>query len=261
MDAFYVKHALPGGDDAYTTLLQLLRDQLVISDVPPTAKLLARFHDAATQLQLLRSAESFLLWRPPLGDDVRNEPFPALLAAETTAFRHGPPGCEELLRSLYSNVGEELLWWLLRDLATAPERRCEADCFVLGQFLCEIASDREGNPMVWLRRGCHADDVARRHAADARGDAAGGERTLQGLAGGDETAGAGADATAAAVNAAVRRDGGGGVCDGGGDAAGPRAELRSGLAGGADELSRDAAAAGGLRAAAGAVCGARAGRE
>ena len=150
MDEFYVKSILPDGSHCYTTLLHILRNQLLI---PSYQSLSAEaqfslFNAPQNQLQLLQAAEPMLNWKPSFGDDSRTEPFPAILELETTPFRHGPPGCEDLLRSLYANVGEDLLRWLNQDLLISSEETSEASLYVISQMLNEITSNKEENRIV-----------------------------------------------------------------------------------------------------------------
>ena len=171
-DPSYLSPSLLDNTDAPTTLLRLLRDQLALDDPPDPSSLLAAFLSHSTQLKLLQNAESLLSWRPR-ADDPRCEPFPTLLAGETTPFRHGPPGCEDLLRELFLHAGERLLRWLLSDLATVSERLAEADCYIIGQFLCEMAAEWPENPPVGVSSLFHADDDDDAHAGDA------GDRTVR----------------------------------------------------------------------------------
>ena len=154
MEGFYATQLLPDGGDCATTLLRLLRDQLVITDyasVHPEA-LVASFNTPATQLQLLRGAEPVLRWKPQLGDDANSDPFPAVLELETSPFRHGPPGCEDVIRSLFCSVSETVMNWLLRDLATASEPAAEADLFVLGCVLAEVVGNKETQLLVTMAK-------------------------------------------------------------------------------------------------------------
>lgn len=150
MNEFYIKSVLPDHSDCYTTLLRMLRNQLLIPSYQSLSSdtQFILFNTPQNQLQLLQTADSMFNWKPSFGDDSRTEPFPAILEFETTPFRHGPPGCEDLLRSLYANVGEELIQWLSQDLLRFSEEVAEADLFVISQMLNEITSNREENPMV-----------------------------------------------------------------------------------------------------------------
>ena len=239
-DPSYLSPSLLDNTDAPTTLLRLLRDQLALDDPPDPSSLLAAFLSHSTQLKLLQNAESLLSWRPR-ADDPRCEPFPTLLAGETTPFRHGPPGCEDLLRELFLHAGERLLRWLLSDLATVSERLAEADCYIIGQFLCEMAAEWPENPPVGVSSLFHADDDDDAHAGDAGDRTVRSPATISSLAAAGATNSTGADETPAAAEHADGEHTGGSVLSGERVVGGTRTELRGRPAADAGESSQPVA--------------------
>lgn len=239
-DPSYLSPSLLDNTDAPTTLLRLLRDQLALDDPPDPSSLLAAFLSHSTQLKLLQNAESLLSWRPR-ADDPRCEPFPTLLAGETTPFRHGPPGCEDLLRELFLHAGERLLRWLLSDLATVSERLAEADCYIIGQFLCEMAAEWPENPPVGVSSLSHADDDDDAHAGDAGDGTVRSPATISSLVAAGATNSTGADETPAAAEHADGEHTGGSVLPGERVVGGTRTELRGRPAADAGESSQPVA--------------------
>ena len=92
-------------------LLLLLRNQLANHDTAgfSSEAVYNAFINPGNQLQLLQNSEHVLNWRPQIADDPKNEVFPAVLEMETSPFRHGPPGCEDVIRVLFGKLGNGVL--------------------------------------------------------------------------------------------------------------------------------------------------------
>lgn len=93
------------------SLLLLLRNQLANHDTTgfSSEAVYNAFINPGNQLQLLQNSEHVLNWRPQIADDPKNEVFPAVLEMETSPFRHGPPGCEDVIRVLFGKLGNGVL--------------------------------------------------------------------------------------------------------------------------------------------------------
>ena len=166
-------------------LLLLLRNQLANHDTTgfSSEAVYNAFINPGNQLQLLQNSEHVLNWRPQIADDPKNEVFPAVLEMETSPFRHGPPGCEDVIRVLFGKLGNGVLGEMIGVLkgeqvsvgvvsdgqvsvgvvsdeqvsvgVMSDEQEAklvEADLYVLGQFIEEMRADKEEHPIVCVRR-------------------------------------------------------------------------------------------------------------
>lgn len=109
MESFYDPSLVIENTSCAMTLLLLLRNQLANYEFASFSSESAynAFTNPGNQLKLLHNGEAVLNWKPQMGESVKNEAFPAILELETTPFRRGPPGCEEVLRRLFSHLGNE----------------------------------------------------------------------------------------------------------------------------------------------------------
>ena len=166
-------------------LLLLLRNQLANHDTTGFSSEAVNnaFINPGNQLQLLQNSEHVLNWRPQIADDPKNEVFPAVLEMETSPFRHGPPGCEDVIRVLFGKLGNGVLGEMIGVLkgeqvsvgvvsdeqvsvgvmsdeqvsvgvmSDGQEAKLvEADLYVLGQFIEEMRADKEEHPIVRMRQ-------------------------------------------------------------------------------------------------------------
>ena len=142
-------------------LLLLLRNQLANHELSAFSSdaVYNAFVNPGNQLQLLQNSEHVLNWRPQIADDAKNEVFPAVLEMETSPFRHGPPGCEDVIRCLFGKLGNGVLGEMIGVLKTERVGECEvseaqdtnlveADLYVLGQFIEEMRANKEDHAMV-----------------------------------------------------------------------------------------------------------------
>ena len=118
MDSFYDPSLVIENTTCAMTLLLLLRNQLANYEYASFASETAynTFTNPGNQLKLLHNGESVLNWKPQVGESIKNGVFPSILELETTPFRRGPPGCEEVLRRLFSHMGNEGLRVLIEVL-------------------------------------------------------------------------------------------------------------------------------------------------
>ena len=137
-------------------LLLLLRNQLANHDTAgfSSEAVYNAFINPGNQLQLLQNSEHVLNWRPQIADDPKNEVFPAVLEMETSPFRHGPPGCEDVIRVLFGKLGNGVLGEMIGVLKGDGQeaKLVEADLYVLGQFIEEMRADKEEHPIVRMRQ-------------------------------------------------------------------------------------------------------------
>lgn len=83
---------------------------------PEQLSITSLFNDFAqmgNQLKRMRNIESILNWKPLYAEDAKAEVYPGILEFETTPFRHGPPGCEDVLRSLYFQMTTTTLSYMV----------------------------------------------------------------------------------------------------------------------------------------------------
>lgn len=92
-------------------LVNTLRDQLVIQEAEQVSfqSLYSHFSQLDNQFKLIRNLDNLLNWKPLYAEDSRAEIYPAILELETSPFRHGPPGCEDVIRCIYSQMTTQLL--------------------------------------------------------------------------------------------------------------------------------------------------------
>lgn len=161
MPAFYEASIAFQNNSCAMTLLLLLRNQLASHEAVGFSSdaVYNAFVNPGNQLQLLQNSEHVLNWRPQIADDAKNEVFPAVLEMETSPFRHGPPGCEDVIRCLFGRLGSGVLGEMIRVLKNEQVAVCgesenqdvslvEADLYVLGQFIEEMRSNRDDYPIV-----------------------------------------------------------------------------------------------------------------
>lgn len=82
------------------------------------SSLFSQFCQEENQFQLVKNIEFLLNWKPLYAEDRKAEMFPTLLEAETTPFRHGPPGCEDVIRSVFFQTPSTVLQYLLQVIST-----------------------------------------------------------------------------------------------------------------------------------------------
>ena len=99
-------------------LLDVLRNKLVISEEDQAQFSLDIEFQAHVQLQqqlaLIKNIETILQWKPAISNLLKTDIYPSLLEIETTPFRHGPPGCESVIRLLYQHVRDPLVLYLVQ---------------------------------------------------------------------------------------------------------------------------------------------------
>lgn len=105
-------------------------DREVCSDV---------FSKALPPIQLV---ERIACWKHRAFDDFKNEVYPAVFEMETSPFRHGPPGCEDVIRSMFERMGSKLLELMSASMSVETDPlKLEADLYILGQFVESIMVD------------------------------------------------------------------------------------------------------------------------
>lgn len=99
-------------------LLNTLRNQLVIQEADQVScqSFYSRFSQLDNQFKLIRNLDTLLNWKPLYAEDSRTEIYPAILELETSPFRHGPPGCEDVVRCLYSQMTTQLLNHIVNEI-------------------------------------------------------------------------------------------------------------------------------------------------
>lgn len=98
-----------------------------------------------------RFVDSIVNWKPRLFNDAKLEIYPSVLEMETSPFRHGPPGCEDVIRSIYERMGLPVLDFLTSILsAESDAARIEATLYIIGQCVESILMDVESAERVSL---------------------------------------------------------------------------------------------------------------
>ena len=139
MDDFY--GVAIRGQPCYEALLFVCRDQIVDREVRSDV-----FSQVLPPIQLV---ERIACWKPRMFDDFKSEVYPAILEMETSPFRHGPPGCEDILRSMFERIGSKLLESMSASLSDgADPLKLEADLYILGQFVESIMVDLDHDKKV-----------------------------------------------------------------------------------------------------------------
>ena len=71
---------------------------------------------------------------------------------ETSPFRHGPPGCEDVIRSMFERIGSKLLELMSASLSAETDPlKLEADLYILGQFVESLMVDLDHGNKVFLK--------------------------------------------------------------------------------------------------------------
>lgn len=98
-----------------------------------------------------RFVEPIVNWKPRLFNESKLEIFPAVLEMETSPFRHGPPGCEDVIRSIYERMETSVLEFLTSLLSSESNAsRIEATLYMIGQCLESVMMDVESIERVFI---------------------------------------------------------------------------------------------------------------
>lgn len=113
---------MPDGTPCWVVLLNLLRKQLRIDEFDqfPVADVYREFADLQNQLNRVKNIDPILKWVPMYAEDDRAEVYPSIVEVETSPFRHGPPGCEDVLRALFFQFPNEVVPFMMNQIQSAP---------------------------------------------------------------------------------------------------------------------------------------------
>ena len=134
------------------TLLQILRNNLQIHSFHSLSidKEYSIFNSPQNQLELLRDIEHVSNWSLFCLTEPYAEPYHTVLEYETNLFRHGPPGCEDLLGDMFEKAGEKMIQLIIHDMPTCSEEQIEADLYVIGVMFHSIDCTSNEESLVGL---------------------------------------------------------------------------------------------------------------
>ena len=99
----------------------------------------------------MQLVERIVCWKPRAFDDFKSEVYPGIFEMETSPFRHGPPGCEDVIRSMFERIGSKLLELMSASLSAETDPlKLEADLYILGQFVESLMVDLDHGNKVFF---------------------------------------------------------------------------------------------------------------